>query len=87
MFNKKCYVPVLSKLTAGGREWSCLKNKWFGLFIYFPLSLYFRYLQPPAAWLQCALESRELLSLCLKKIKASLSKVSHAYVYFCMNFS
>ncbi|KAG8136113.1 putative 60S ribosomal export protein [Naja naja] len=34
-----------------------------------------RYLQPPAAWLQCALESRELLSLCLKKIKASLSKV------------
>ncbi|KAL7990964.1 hypothetical protein Chor_014394 [Crotalus horridus] len=34
-----------------------------------------RYLQPPAAWLQCALESRELLSLCLKKIKTSLSKV------------
>ncbi|XP_048362028.1 60S ribosomal export protein NMD3 [Sphaerodactylus townsendi] len=34
-----------------------------------------RYLQPPGTWVQCALESRELLSLCLKKIKASLSKV------------
>ncbi|XP_020647474.3 60S ribosomal export protein NMD3 [Pogona vitticeps] len=34
-----------------------------------------RYLQPPGTWLQCALESRELLTLCLKKIKASLSKV------------
>lgn len=28
-----------------------------------------RYLQPPAEWVQCALESRELLSLCLKKLK------------------
>ncbi|KAH0624123.1 hypothetical protein JD844_007527 [Phrynosoma platyrhinos] len=35
----------------------------------------FRYLQPPGTWMQCALESRELLTLCLKKIKASLSKV------------
>ncbi|XP_044523643.1 60S ribosomal export protein NMD3 [Gracilinanus agilis] len=34
-----------------------------------------RYLQPPGTWVQCALESRELLTLCLKKIKASLSKV------------
>ncbi|XP_064418298.1 60S ribosomal export protein NMD3 isoform X2 [Latimeria chalumnae] len=34
-----------------------------------------RYLQPPGTWLQCALESRELLALCLKKLKASLSKV------------
>nr|XP_003218214.1 PREDICTED: 60S ribosomal export protein NMD3 [Anolis carolinensis] len=34
-----------------------------------------RYLQPPGTWLQCALESRELLTLCLKKIKASLSRV------------
>uniref|UniRef100_F7E4H4 60S ribosomal export protein NMD3 n=1 Tax=Monodelphis domestica TaxID=13616 RepID=F7E4H4_MONDO len=34
-----------------------------------------RYLQPPGTWIQCALESRELLTLCLKKIKASLSKV------------
>ncbi|XP_069069335.1 60S ribosomal export protein NMD3 [Pleurodeles waltl] len=34
-----------------------------------------RYLQPPGTWLQCALESRELLTLCLKKLKASLSKV------------
>ncbi|NXI91161.1 NMD3 protein, partial [Psophia crepitans] len=33
-----------------------------------------RYLQPPGTWIQCALESRELLALCLKKIKASLSK-------------
>ncbi|XP_049820964.1 60S ribosomal export protein NMD3 [Aethina tumida] len=28
-----------------------------------------RYLQPPAEWVSCALESRELLSLCLKKLK------------------
>jgi len=30
---------------------------------------YFRYLQPPSEWISCALESRELLSLCLKKLK------------------
>ncbi|XP_072897112.1 60S ribosomal export protein NMD3 [Hemitrygon akajei] len=34
-----------------------------------------RYLQPPGTWIQCALESRELLTLCLKKMKAPLSKV------------
>uniref|UniRef100_A0A671M2F3 60S ribosomal export protein NMD3 n=1 Tax=Sinocyclocheilus anshuiensis TaxID=1608454 RepID=A0A671M2F3_9TELE len=34
-----------------------------------------RYLQPPGTWLQCALESRELLTLCLKKLKASMAKV------------
>ncbi|CAG9865332.1 unnamed protein product [Phyllotreta striolata] len=28
-----------------------------------------RYFQPPGEWVQCALESRELLSLCLKKLK------------------
>ncbi|XP_052740785.1 60S ribosomal export protein NMD3 [Bicyclus anynana] len=28
-----------------------------------------RYLQPPAEWLVCALESRELLALCLKRLK------------------
>lgn len=28
-----------------------------------------RYLQPPSEWIQCALESRELLALCLKKLK------------------
>ena len=33
-----------------------------------------RYLQPPGQWLTCQLESRELLSLCLKKLKG-LSKV------------
>ncbi|KAG5891163.1 hypothetical protein JTB14_000551 [Gonioctena quinquepunctata] len=33
-----------------------------------------RYLQPPNEWIQCALESRELLSLCLKKLKG-LNKV------------
>ncbi|OLY78077.1 60S ribosomal export protein NMD3 [Smittium mucronatum] len=33
-----------------------------------------RYLQPPATWLYCELESRELLALCLKKLKG-LSKV------------
>jgi NMD protein affecting ribosome stability and mRNA decay len=33
-----------------------------------------RYLQPPGQWLTCALESRELLALCLKKLKG-LGKV------------
>ncbi|XP_060525572.1 60S ribosomal export protein NMD3 isoform X2 [Cylas formicarius] len=33
-----------------------------------------RYLQPPADWIHCDLESRELLGLCLKKLKG-LSKV------------
>ncbi|XP_041971323.1 60S ribosomal export protein NMD3 [Aricia agestis] len=28
-----------------------------------------RYLQPPAEWVVCALESRELLALCLKRLK------------------
>lgn len=28
-----------------------------------------RYLQPPTEWIQCSLESRELLALCLKKLK------------------
>ncbi|KAF5284483.1 hypothetical protein FQA39_LY17018 [Lamprigera yunnana] len=28
-----------------------------------------RYFQPPAEWISCTLESRELLSLCLKKLK------------------
>uniref|UniRef100_A0A7N8Y4G4 60S ribosomal export protein NMD3 n=1 Tax=Mastacembelus armatus TaxID=205130 RepID=A0A7N8Y4G4_9TELE len=34
-----------------------------------------RYLQPPGTWVQCALESRELMALCLKKIKSSMTKV------------
>ncbi|TNN80360.1 60S ribosomal export protein NMD3 [Liparis tanakae] len=34
-----------------------------------------RYLQPPATWMACALESRELLALCLKKIKSSMTRV------------
>jgi nonsense-mediated mRNA decay protein 3 len=33
-----------------------------------------RYLQPPNAWVNAELESRELLALCLKKIKG-LNKV------------
>lgn len=33
-----------------------------------------RYLQPPSAWVSCALESRELLAICLKKLKG-LNKV------------
>lgn len=28
-----------------------------------------RYLQPPSIWIACSLESRELLTLCLKKLK------------------
>lgn len=33
-----------------------------------------RYLQPPFEWISCSLESKELLGLCLRKLKA-LSKV------------
>lgn len=33
-----------------------------------------RYLQPPASWVSCELESKELLSICLKRLKG-LSKV------------
>ncbi|MGH0148638.1 UNVERIFIED_CONTAM: hypothetical protein FKN15_033802 [Acipenser sinensis] len=39
-----------------------------------------RYLQPPATWMQCALESRELLTLCLKKLKASMTKVMNGAI-------
>merc|ERR1711974_592355 len=28
-----------------------------------------RFLQPPKYWLQCELESKELLSLCIKKVR------------------
>ena len=33
-----------------------------------------RYLQPPSTWIACVLESRELLGLCLKRLKG-LNKV------------
>ena len=33
-----------------------------------------RYFQPPGQWMKCALESRELLGLCLKRLKG-LNKV------------
>ncbi|KAJ1972220.1 ribosome-binding protein, partial [Dimargaris cristalligena] len=33
-----------------------------------------RYLQPPTQWIPCVLESRELLTLCIKKLKG-LNKV------------
>ena len=38
------------------------------------LCIHSRYLQPPSTWISCVLESRELLSLCLKRLKG-LSKV------------
>lgn len=34
-----------------------------------------RYLQPPNSWISAPLESKELLAVCLKKLKSSLSKV------------
>lgn len=33
------------------------------------LHLYNRYLQPPGEWIHAVLESKELMSLCLKKLK------------------
>ena len=36
--------------------------------------LIYRYLQPPSTWLPAALESRELLAICLKRLKG-LNKV------------
>ena len=38
------------------------------------LFLFFRYLNPPAYWVTCTLESRELMALCLKRLK-NLSKM------------
>jgi nonsense-mediated mRNA decay protein 3 len=38
------------------------------------INLFYRYLQPPSQWLKCVPESRELLGLCLKKLKG-LNKV------------
>merc|ERR1711953_1157911 len=32
-----------------------------------------RYFQPPNMWVSCELESRELLSVCLKKLKVKLT--------------
>ena len=37
--------------------------------ILYKFDIYFRYLQPPNEWLVCALESRELLAVCLKRLK------------------
>ena len=39
---------------------------WFGQYL---KCLQFRYLNPPSHWIACALESRELMALCLKKLK------------------
>lgn len=35
-----------------------------------------RFHSPPTAWINAALESRELLAICLKRLKSSLSKVN-----------
>ena len=32
-------------------------------------SCFYRYLNPPANWVVCSLESRELMALCLKRLK------------------
>lgn len=38
----------------------------------------YRYLQPPNHWVAAQLESRELLSVCLKKLGGGLKTVSVA---------
>lgn len=38
------------------------------------MCVYFRYFEPPSEWVACSLESRELLSLCLHRLKG-LNKV------------
>lgn len=48
----------------------------FNGYVYVMIAFCFcRYLQPPGTWVQCTLESRELLALCLKKLKSSMAKV------------
>ena len=42
-----------------------------------PIFFIFRYFHPPSSWTLCQLESRELLALCLKKLKG-LNKVIEA---------
>ena len=36
---------------------------------------YFRFLSPPSSWVVASWESRELLAVCLKKIKTALQRV------------
>lgn len=50
----------------------------------FMLLFILRYLQPPNQWVKAALESRELLSVCLKKLRG-LSKVCACVV--CLKYS
>lgn len=41
-----------------------------------------RYFVPPSAWMRAELESKELLSICLKKLKPMLTKVNHSRNHF-----
>ena len=49
-------------------------NYFCGIMFLHIILLFYRYLQPPNFWVVCSLESRELMALCLKRLK-NLSKV------------
>ena len=51
-----------------------INNYFCGIMFLHTIFLFYRYLQPPNFWVVCSLESRELMALCLKRLK-NLSKV------------
>lgn len=73
------YSALLQTMWKVCYQWSS-RILFYSILVFLDVSIIFfcdcRYLQPPATWVQCALESRELLSLCLKKIKSSMTKVN-----------
>ena len=46
---------------------TCIATKACSIHIF--TIVFYRYLQPPEQWIKCSLESRELLGLCLAKLK------------------
>jgi len=46
-----------------------------------------RYLQPPNTWISAQLESRELLTVCLKRIKGLNKEVDRAKILFSLIYS
>jgi len=62
----------------------CIRYIKIPIFFFFLLSIYFlfkSYLQPPNTWISAQLESRELLTVCLKRIKGLNKEVNEIYFY------
>ncbi len=66
----------------------CIRYIKISIFFFFLLSIYFlfkSYLQPPNTWISAQLESRELLTVCLKRIKG-LNKEVNEILFFNISF-